>query len=82
MIFFKVVPRPLGMPKQVFLAGFEPLVAHYSVTGHAKYQSALKMGSSGTKNGSQMGQKHIFANVIPEHMACSNKCFLPILRPF
>ena len=28
MIFSKVVPRPLGMLKQVFLGGFEPLVTH------------------------------------------------------
>ena len=29
IIFFKVVPRPLGMLKQVFLRRFEPLVARY-----------------------------------------------------
>ena len=29
MIFFKVVPRPPGMLKQVFLACFEPVVARY-----------------------------------------------------
>ena len=28
-IFFKVVPRPLGMLKHVFLARFEPVVARY-----------------------------------------------------
>ena len=29
LIFFKVVPRPLGMLKQVFLARFEPVVARF-----------------------------------------------------
>ena len=29
MIFFKVVPRPVGMLKQVFLARFEPVVARF-----------------------------------------------------
>ena len=29
MTFFKVVPRPLGMLKQVFLARFEPVVARF-----------------------------------------------------
>ena len=29
IIFFKVVPRPLGMLKQVFLARFEPVVARF-----------------------------------------------------
>ena len=29
IFFFKVVPRPLGMPKQVFLARFEPVVARF-----------------------------------------------------
>ena len=29
MIFFKVVPRPLGIFKQVVLGRFEPVVAHY-----------------------------------------------------
>ena len=29
MIFSKVVPRPLGMLKQVFLGRFEPVVARF-----------------------------------------------------
>ena len=29
IIFFKVVPRPLGMLKRVFLARFGPVVARY-----------------------------------------------------
>ena len=29
MIFFKVVPRPLGMLKQLFLGRFEPVVARF-----------------------------------------------------
>ena len=37
-----------------------------------KSQNALKMGCFGTKNGSKMGQKHIFPNLILDHMGCTN----------
>ena len=72
MIFFKVVTRPLGMLKEVFLGRFEPVVARL---GPWKPQNALKMGRFKTKNGSKMGQKRIFAKVILDHLECSNKCF-------
>ena len=53
MIFFsKVVPRPFGMLKQVFLARFEPMVTRF---GPRKYQNALKMAILGPK----MGQKWV-----------------------
>ena len=41
MIFFKVVPRPLGMLKQVVLARFEPVVARY---GPRKIPKCLEKG--------------------------------------
>ena len=37
-----------------------------------KSQHALKMGCFGTKNGSKMGQKHIFPNLILDHLGCTN----------
>ena len=56
-IFSKVVPRPLGMLKQVFLGRSSPW---WRVWGHGKSQNALKMGRFGTKNGSKIGQKRVF----------------------
>jgi hypothetical protein len=54
MIFFKVVPRPLGMLKQVFLARFEPVVARF---GPRKIPKCLENGpfwdQKWLKNGSK-----------------------------
>ena len=52
MTFFKNDPRPHGMPKQVFLARFELVVARLALL---KSQNALKMGCFATKNGLKMG---------------------------
>ena len=72
MIFSKIVPRPLGMLKQVFLGHFEPVVARF---GPWKISKCLGNGPFGTNNGSKMGQKRVFPKVIPDHLGCSNKCF-------
>ena len=72
IIFSKVVPRPLGMLKQVFLGRFEPVVG---VLCHGKSQNALKMGRFGTNNASKMGEKRVFPKVILDHLCCSNKWF-------
>ena len=54
MIFFKVVPRPLGMIKQVFLARFEPVVKRF---GPWKIPKCLENGpfqdQKCVKNGSK-----------------------------
>ena len=54
MIFSKVVPRPLGMLKQVFLARFEPVVARF---GPRKIPKCLENGpfwdQKWLKNGSK-----------------------------
>ena len=54
MFFFKVVPRPLGMLKQVFLARFEPVVARF---GPWKIAKCLENGpfqdQKWVKNGSK-----------------------------
>ena len=124
MIFSKVVPRPLGMLKQVFLGRFEPVVACFgpwkipkclangpfwaqrwvkngSKTGFSKNDrgpfmmlkqvvlahfepvatgfgswkipKCLENGPFAPKNGSKMGQKHVFPKVIPDNLGCSNK---------
>ena len=77
--FSKVVPRPLGMLKQVFL---DRLSSWWHVLGHGKSQNALKMGHFGTKNVSKMGQKRVFPKVILHHFGCSYKCFCLILSPW
>ena len=69
MTFLKNDPRPCAMLKQVFLDRFELVVAHLVLRTS---QNALKMGCFGTKNGSKMGQKHIFPNLILDHMGCTN----------
>ena len=55
MIFFKVVPTPLGMLKQLFLARFEPVVARF---GPWKIPKCLETGplwdQKWVKNGSKM----------------------------
>ena len=65
MIFSKLVPRPLGMLKQVFSGRFEPMVARF---GPWKIPNALKMGRFGTNNGSKMGQKCVFTKIILDHL--------------
>ena len=58
------------MPKQVFLARFELVVARF---GSPKSPNALKMGCFGTKLGSKMGQKRVFPKMILDHLGCLNK---------
>ena len=79
MIFSKIVPRPLGMLKQVVLACFEPVVARF---GPWKIPKCLENGPFWDQNGSKMGQKRIFPKVIVDHLGCSNRCFQRILSPF
>ena len=69
MTFLKNYPRPCATLKQVFLDRFELVVAHF---GTPKIPNALKMGCFGTKNGSKMGQKRIFPNLILDHLGCTN----------
>ena len=67
MTFLKNDPRPCATLKQVFLDRFEIVVLVLR-----KSQNALKMGCFGTKNGSKMGQKRIFPNLILDHLGCTN----------
>ena len=69
MTFLKNDPTPCATLKQVFLDRFELVVAHF---GPWRSQNALKMGCFGTKNGSKMGQKRIFPNLILDHLGCTN----------
>ena len=66
MIFLKNDPRPCATLKQVVLDRFELVVAHFGLP------KIPKMGCFGTKNGSKMGQKRIFPNLILDHLGCTN----------
>ena len=69
MTFLKNDPRPCATLRQVFLDRFELVVAHF---GPPKIPKCLEMRCFGTKNGSKMGQKHIFPNLILDHLGCTN----------
>ena len=81
--FSKSDPGPFGMLRQVFFAHFEGIGTGF---GPWKIPICLDKGpfweQKWVKNGSKMGQKHVFPKVISDHWGCTNKCFEPILRPF
>ena len=62
MIFSKVVPRPLGMLKQVFLAHFEPVVACF---GPRKIPKCLENGPFWDQKLVQNGSKTLFSKSDP-----------------
>ena len=66
-IFFKVVPRPPGMLKQVFLGRFEPVVARF---GPWETPKCLENGPFWDEKGVKMGQKQVFSKVILHYSAC------------
>ena len=54
MTFSKFVPRPLGVLKQVFLARFEPMVAHFDPPKFPKsLENGLFWDQKRVKNGSK-----------------------------
>ena len=69
MTFLKNDPRPCATLKQEFLDYFELVVAHF---GPPKIPKCLENPCFGTKNGSKMGQKRIFPNLIRDHLGCTN----------
>ena len=62
MTFLKNNPRPCATLKQMFSDRFELVVAHF---GPPKIPKCLE-------NGSKMGQKRIFPNLILDHLGCTN----------
>ena len=58
MIFSKIVPRPLGMLKQVFLGRFEPVVARF---GPWKIPKCLENGPFGDQQWVKNGSKTHFS---------------------
>ena len=74
MTFLKNDPRPCATLKQVFLDHFElVVVAHF---GPPKIPKCLENGlfwdQKWVKNGSKMGRKRIFPNLILDHLGCTN----------
>ena len=69
LTFLKNDPRPCVMLKQVF---WTVLSLWWPILVLQKSQNALKMGCFGSKNGSKMGQKRIFPNLILHHLGCTN----------
>ena len=68
MTFLKNDPRPCVTLKQVFLDRFELVVAHFG----PPIPKCLDNGLFWDKNGSKMGQKRIFPNLILDHLGCTN----------
>ena len=79
MIFSKLVPRPLGMLKHVFLARFEPVVARF---GPWKIPKCLENGPFWDQKWVKNRSKTRFPKVIPDHLGCSNKWFEPNFSPW
>ena len=76
IIFSKVVPRPLGMLKQVFLAHFEPVVTCF---GRCKIPECMENGPFRDQNRSKKGQERVFSKLVFNFLGCTNKCLEPIL---
>ena len=88
-IFFKVVPRPLGMLKQVLLGPFQPVVARF---GPRKIPKSLENGpfqdQKSFKNGSKMhfskcdpGPFGMFKQVFSAHFSPQVMRYGPWKRP-
>ena len=65
IIFSKVVPRQLGMLKQVFLGRLEPVVAHF---GPWKIPKCLENGPFWYQKWVKNGSKNVFPKVILDHL--------------
>ena len=70
MVFFEVVPRSIGMLKQVSLGLFEPGVA---VFGPWKIPKYLENGPFQDQNRSTTGQKCVFPTMMLDRWGCTNK---------
>ena len=71
-IFSKVVPRPLGMLKQVFSACFELVPTRFWPWNNPK---CFENGPFWNQSGPKMGQKCDFPKAMLDHLECSNKLF-------
>ena len=78
MIFFKVVPRPLGMLKQVLLARFEPVVARF---GPRKIPKCLENGPFWDQKWLKNGSKKAFLKSDRGPIGMPKQVFLARFEP-
>ena len=78
MIFSKVVPRPLGMLKQVFLGRFEPVVARF---GPWKIPKCLENGPFWDQQWVKNGSKPRFSKNEPGPFMMLQQVFLAHFEP-
>ena len=78
IFFFKVVPRPLGMLKQVFLLRFERVVARF---GPWKIPKCLVNGSIWDQKGVKNGSKTHFSKSDPGPFGTLRQVFLDHFEP-
>ena len=78
MIFSNVVPRPLGMLKQVFLGHFEPMVARY---GPWKIPKCLENGPFWDQKCVTNGSKTHFSKSDPRPFMMLKQVFLAHFEP-
>ena len=78
MITFKVVPRPLGMLKQVFLSRFEPVLARF---GPWKIPKCLENGPFQDQKWVQKGSKMHFSKSDPGPFGMLKQVFLAHFEP-
>ena len=78
IIFFKVVPRPLGMLKQVFLGRFEPVVSRF---GPWKIPQCLENGPFQDQKGVKNGSKTHFSKSDPGPFGMLKRVFLAHFEP-
>ena len=78
MIFFKVVPTPLGMLKQVFLGRFEPMVARF---GPWKIPKCLEKGPFLDQKCVKNGSKPHFSKSDPGPYGMVKQVFLAHFEP-
>ena len=78
MIFSKVVPRPLGMLKQVFLAHFELVVARF---GPWKIPKCLENGPFWDQKWVKNGSKTRFSKSDPGPFGMLKQVFLARFQP-
>ena len=78
IICFKVVPRPLGMLKQVFLGRFEPVVARY---GPWEFPKCLENGLFWDQKWAKNGSKPHFSKSDPGPFGMLKQVFLAHFEP-
>ena len=78
IIFSKVVPRPLGMLKHVFLARFEPVVTLFGPWKIPKY---LENGPFWNQKWVKNGSKTRFSKIYPRPFGMLKQVFLPHFEP-